>query len=53
MMRTITEKNLHPDEVDVAASVALIYLTLGLCLGAVLSNVRLLCQRSEKVNLQS
>ncbi|KAK9897583.1 hypothetical protein P389DRAFT_58669 [Cystobasidium minutum MCA 4210] len=39
MMRAITEKNLHPEEVDVASSIMLIYLTLGLVLGSLLSNV--------------
>lgn len=39
MMRAITEKNLHPEEVDVASSIMLIYLTVGLCLGAMLSIV--------------
>lgn len=41
MMRAITEKTLHPEEVDVASSIMLIYLTVGLCLGATLSIVSL------------
>jgi len=43
MMRAITEKNLHPEEVDVASSIMLIYLTVGLCLGATLSIVSRQC----------
>lgn len=43
MMRAITEKNLHPEEVDVASSIMLIYLTAGVCLGAILSVVSFLC----------
>lgn len=39
MMRAVTEPTLDPEEVDIASSIMLIYLTAGLVSGAMLSFV--------------
>lgn len=49
MMRGVTEDKLNPDEVDVAASILLLYLTAGLAVGAAFSFVSFPWAKTKRI----